>query len=238
MKNPFSSLTIGLVLCATVVVPPYIYTALETSSMAAGVLLVSGLYVFLFVMLGAYNWPTRKLVNVALIVVVSLAVVLTQGALSLLVNDEFNFDRFWQSEVFLTISIAGAFALARLSEKFSEFQADLAVKMVFYVLFLSGLAGILKYSPISGGAFSKPVMFFAEPSHFALSFLPFLLYMVVLSSFRMKFFFSFCEPFNRFLFGKPYASYWYFAGCFYLTSLSLACATRTICSDTLVYCRY
>jgi hypothetical protein len=48
------------------------------------------------------------------------------------------------------------------------------------------VAGIFKYAPISGEAFPKAVLFFSEPSHFALSFLPFFLYAVIFFGFRMK----------------------------------------------------
>ena len=66
-----------------------------------------------------------------------------------------------------------------------KFQTNFAVRLVFYVLLLSSIAAILNFRPFSSGQ-SKPVFFFSEPSHFALDFLPFLLYMTVTSSPKMK----------------------------------------------------
>ena len=185
MSNRVSSVVVGLLLLATVVVPPAVYMAMGASSMAAGVLLISGLYVFMF-MAYASLCPSQYLGTGIFFIAAVMGVVFTQGALSLSLNKEFDFGRFWQSNVFLTIFLLGAISMALLAQRLTRFQADFAVKLVFYVLVLCGLAGILSYSPFSGEDSWRPVLFFAEPSHFALSLLPFLLYVVVFSSSWMK----------------------------------------------------
>ena len=75
-----------------------------------------------------------------------------------------------------------------LAQGLPKYKADFAVKFVFYVLLLSGLATILGYRVLGN---PSAVGFFSENSHYALSFLPFLFYMVVLSSWRKKWFFLF-----------------------------------------------
>ena len=186
MRKPFASLMTGLVLLATVVVPP-LGMALGASSMAAGVLLVVGLYVFLFAAVCALNRPRQSLGNVAFIVTVALAVVFTQGVLSFLINATFNIDRFSQTYAFCIIYILGASFLALLAQRLPKRKADFAVKFVFYALLLSGFASIFGYR-----AFGNPsaVGFFSENSHYALAFLPLLLYMVVLSSLSRKWLFT------------------------------------------------
>ena len=187
MRKPFASLMTGLVLLATVVAPS-LGLAFGAQNMVLGLLLVVGLYVFLFAALCALHGPRQSLGKLALIVTVVLAVVYAQGMLSFFINTTFNTGRFLQSYVFLIIYVLGASFLVFLAQGLPKYKADFAVKLVFYVLLLSGLATILGYR-----AFGNPsaVGFFHENSHYAFSFLPFLLYMVVLSNWRKKWFFLF-----------------------------------------------
>ncbi len=187
MRKPFASLMTGLVLLAAVVVPP-LGMAFGASSFALGILLVVGLYAFLFAVLCAIHGPRQGQGKLAIIVTVVLTVVLAQGVLSSLINPTFNMGRFWQSYGFLVIYVLGASFLALLAQGLPKYRADFAVKFVFYALLLSGLATILGYR-----RFGNPsaVGFFSENSHYALSFLPCLLYMVVLSSWGKKWFFLF-----------------------------------------------
>ncbi len=186
MSSLFRSIAAGMVLLATVIVPPFLYTAFGTSSMAAGVLLVSGLYSLLFLMLDRFHRLGQKRTTLFLIIIGIITLIGVQAGLNSFVSDEFDFSRFWQSLALLIICIFGALFMARLTQRVSASQADLAVKIVFIGLCLSGLAGILGYSPFSSPNFSKPVLFFGEPSHFALGFLPFLLYITVVSTWRLR----------------------------------------------------
>lgn len=154
--------------------------------MAAGVLLISGLYIFLFAALCAILRQSQSLGAVAILITAVLGVVMTQGAISYLINDEFDFGRFLQTYLFLIFFLLGASFFALLAQRVPNFRADFAVKLVFYVLLLSSVAGILHFSPFSPGAIGTPVLFFSEPSHFVLDFLPFLLYMTVTASPGMK----------------------------------------------------
>jgi hypothetical protein len=187
MRKPFASLMTGLVLLAAVVVPPLVQR-FGASSMAAGLVPVVGLYTFLFAALCALHGPRQSLGKLAFIVTVVLAVVYAQGVLSFFINTTFNMDRFLQSFVFLIIYVLGASFLVFLAQGLPKYKADFAVKFVFYALLLSGLATILGYRAMGN---PSAVGFFSENSHYALSFLPFLLYMVVLSSWRKKLFFLF-----------------------------------------------
>jgi len=70
-----------------------------------------------------------------------------------------------------------------LAQRLPQYRVDFAVKLVFYVLILNGLVTILGYRAMGN---PSAVGFFSENSHYAHSFLPFLYYMVVLSSWRKK----------------------------------------------------
>lgn len=173
----------------TVGLPPLGHRAFGTSSMAAGVLVVSGLYIFLFVALCAVLRKSQSLGAGAILIAAVLGVVMIQGTISYLIHDGFDLIRFSQSYLFLILFLPGAFFFALLAQRVPNFQADFAVQLVFYVLLLSSGAGIMRFSPFSPfprGTISAPLFFFSEPSHFVLSFLPFLLYITVTASPRMK----------------------------------------------------
>jgi hypothetical protein len=187
MRKPFASLMTALVLLSTVVVPP-LGLAFGAANFALGLLLVVGLYAFLFAALCAIHEPRQNLGKLALIVIVILTVVLAQGMFSFLVNTTFNISRFFQAYGFLIFYLSGAAFLVFLAQGVPSYKADFAVKFVFYALLLSAIATILGYRRFGN---MSAVGFFSENSHFALSFLPFLLYMVVLSGWRKKWFFLF-----------------------------------------------
>jgi hypothetical protein len=170
-----------------VVVPP-LGLAFGAANFALGLLFVVGLYSFLFAALCAIHEPRQNLGKLALIVIVILAVVLAQGMFSFLINTTFNMGRFFQTYGFLIFYLSGAAFLVFLAQGVPSYMADFAVKFVFYALLLSGIATILGYRRFGN---ISAVGFFSENSHFALSFLPFLLYMVVISSWKKKWFFLF-----------------------------------------------
>ena len=187
MRKPFASLMTGLVLLATVVVPQ-LPMRFGAPNMVYGLLLVVGLNAFLFAALCALHGPMQRLGRLSIIFFVVLVVVYCQGMLSFFINTTFNIDRFWQSYVFLIIYVLGASFLVSLAQALPKYRVDFAVKLVFYVLLLSSLATIFGYRALGN---PSAVGSFSENSHYALSFLPFLLYIVVLSSWRKKCFFLF-----------------------------------------------
>ena len=185
MRKPFSSIAIGFILLTTVVLPSLVLMIFHTSSVAVGILLVSVLYIILFAVLSAI-WPQSQSLGAGShLSITVMGVIMIHSTISFLINDIFDFGRFLQSYLFLIIYIMGAFSFTLLVQRVPKFQTDFVVKLVFYVLFLSSIAGILDFSPFSSDQ-NKPVFFFFEPSQFALGFLPFLLYMVIVSNPRVK----------------------------------------------------
>jgi len=178
-------MAIGLILLLTVVVPPFGILTYGTS-MASGVLVVSGLHIFLFVVLCVITRQFQSQRADILLITMVVGVVVTHGAVSWLINDGFYFDRFWKTCLFLGFFLLAASFFTVLAQRMSDLQADFAVKLVFYALLLFSLIEILHLSPFSPGGMSPHVLLYSEPSHFALNFLPFLLYMTVTASPRMK----------------------------------------------------
>ncbi len=187
MRKHFPLMMIALLLLATVVLPSLVMRVLGAPSMAAGTFIISALYVFLLMMFGPHPWPSKGLGMGVSFIIAVIVIIFAQSAFSFLMNDEFDLGRFWQSCLLLIIYILGAWSFSNLTQGLSESHVDAATKVVFNVMLLVGLAGIFKYSPFFDEINPKAVFFYSEPSHFALSFLPFLLYMVVASESRMKF---------------------------------------------------
>lgn len=178
--NPLSIL-MRLVLFVTVVSPSLAMGLFGTSSMAAGSLVVSLLYICIFIAFGGYAWPRVSLAPWVMVMFFGTAILYLQSAYSFYMNNEFDLDRFWQSHLLLCIYSLGAYCLVVLSRRMSPEQADGSINFVFWVLILSAIAGMVRFSPFFPVEAFKSVLFYGEPSHFALDFLPLMLYEVVRS---------------------------------------------------------
>ena len=82
----------------------------------------------------------------------------------------------------LLLMLIGGGALARLFDAASNSEVDRALRAAFGVLCIIGGAGILGIAPPTAFPFVKPVFPFTEPSHFALAFVPVLMYRCVTST--------------------------------------------------------
>lgn len=180
MMSSMSAL-IKVVLLFTMVGPSLAMGLFGTSSMAAGSLVVSLLYVCIFIFLASYVWPHKSLAPWAVVVFFGTGILYLHGAYSFFANNEFDFARFWQSHLLLILYFLGAYCLVILAHRVSTAQADGSIKFVFWALILSAIAGVARFSPFFPVEAFKSVLFYGEPSHFALDFLPLLLYMIVRS---------------------------------------------------------
>ena len=185
MRIRFSSVFIGLVLLSTVVLPSLVRIVFHTSSMAAGVTFIIGLHISLLVVLNSFRQQSYRLGVGVIFIIIVMGFVMIQGAISFLIQDNFDFGRFEQSYKYLLFYFFGALSFAFLAQKVPNFGVDYSARLVFYVLLLSSVCAILRFQPFPSAG-EKSVFFFNEPSHFALGFLPFLLYMVVTSSPRKR----------------------------------------------------
>ena len=86
------------------------------------------------------------------------------------------------SMVLLVIVLMGGHAMFTLIRKDGEHQVDRAVSQAFNVLCLVALAAVLGIAPPTGHSMTKPVFPFTEPSHFAIGFVPILMYRCVTTS--------------------------------------------------------
>lgn len=167
------SLGLALALASTVALPPFMMYIGLASSMAVGVMVVclSALAFALWRDPGVSIWPSRRGSAIAWIygcICAHAGVVLLTGRMDVL--------RFGLSLGLLLVFLLGTVALSRQLFSTSDAAMHGAATKTLVLLGLSGAMGLAGVAPRFGIEFGKPVFPFTEPSHFALSALPFFLY--------------------------------------------------------------
>lgn len=157
-------------------VPLYL---LGASSMAAGTL---GACVISTLRMGAYRFNSTFALarQCRLLLLPCVAVAVHFGVAALI--QPVDLGRFAASWLLLVIFLVGASAFVRMIFGVGPRGLHRALSVVLVALVLCaavGLAGIAPSGPIP---YDKPVFPFTEPSHFALSFAPFLMYVAISSS--------------------------------------------------------
>lgn len=144
----------------------------DAESLKEGLLLASLLAVILIIFKGRFT--SQKIAHyfgmrfVFLIALISLHVCVITN------NEGFNTERFFLSLIFLLIILILWIPIADTIFSSSPTDFDIALRWCYWLLFLDGLISGLFHTFFG----DISVFFAAEPSHFALSFLPFLFYMV------------------------------------------------------------
>lgn len=186
ISRAFAPIAIGFILLLTFVVPPFGILTYGTSSMAAGVLVVSAMYILLFVIFCVISGQSQSLRVSVLHIAAILGIVIAHGVVSWRINAGFDLSRFCKTCMFLGIFLLSASFFTVLAQRVTGVQADFAVRLVFYTLLLFSVVEILHLSPFTPGGVGPHVFLYSEASHFALNFLPFLLYATVTASPRTK----------------------------------------------------
>jgi len=153
-------------------------------AMGSGVIIL--LTAFLFLGFFRKSIIIREVIEVLFVILVALVIVVINSGLSYLVNDSFNTDRFFLAFIYLFYFLIAIGMWVLMSKTLTDQQVDFAVRFVFYILLLCGFVSLFGYSPIFHTGEIKQVIFFSEPSHFAINFSPCLLYMVMMSQHRVK----------------------------------------------------
>lgn len=153
------------------------------SSMASGLLLALVIYIALLASKGNLFFCIRSSSKVVL----TLALfVLVHGFVSSFLDEKFNWIRFFQSVVYLVIFLVGAFAFVLYANR-KPINSNLSFKLLFYLYVIFAALSIYGISIFAGE--DKTVLFYREPSHFALDFLPLLLTVVVVEGYKKKLFY-------------------------------------------------
>lgn len=158
------------------------------SSQSMGTMLAGGLALILA--LALLKLPYRRLIHaVKFLIIILLGVSLHLMMATL--QESINVYRTVLSFLPLSFCILGAWAIAEILVSVSEISLEKNLRRVFLLLcvvaFL-GAAGLLQ--PL-GSTYSKSVFPFSEPSHFAITYAPFLIFVCIRSHFLIRILFLF-----------------------------------------------
>lgn len=174
----------GMVFLAILTTPALFMGVFDMSSMAVGAGLISLSCILISIIYLPNYIQTKKIVKTSTLI--SFAVLMLIQSISGCCADNFDYQRYLGSLILLIIYFLGSFCFVKFTQKINNDIADSAVFFVFCVMLISGIFGVLKYSPFYNELATKAVFFYSEPSHFSLNFLPLLLYMTVRSTLNIK----------------------------------------------------
>lgn len=167
----------GALILATALIPPLAVQFEFGASL--GVMVVSTISLLYVLIKGRRQGGSSSAVT-QVVMVIGLVIVylLGTGIFSSQAHPSFDFGRFLQSLILFFFCLAGADSFSNAVNSCTEEQAAKSFRFVFLVILFSSAARVCGIH-LSGGESSRTVLFYNEPSHYALGLAPFLLYMVV-----------------------------------------------------------
>jgi hypothetical protein len=167
----------------TLILPTTVYLLFSTSSMSAGLLVCALAWSFVGMAGGDKPFILKKADSYAIALMVAGIAFLTAHVLiSELQLGRVDFTRFFFSSALLLLVWIGAhFAAAKLI-RVPTIELVTAANVALTILTLLGIAAAAGVPAIGGRGLPKPVVIFSEPSHFALSYLPMLLFRVAIGN--------------------------------------------------------
>lgn len=173
-----SSAKILLLLSLVTLLPTTIFYILATSSQAPGVAVVA-LAVLGLAALQLVNHPnTRQTISALLVVALTLLGILSHGLVAYYFQP-LDFTRMLQSLLLFGLMLVGSYFLRFAIFDSSDKDIQFATTGVFIIFLVVGVAGVLEIRPIQSVTSFNPVFPFTEPSHYALTFTPILLFACV-----------------------------------------------------------
>lgn len=175
-----AGIPLGLLLFLVVILPSFFWYFGMSSSMALGTVVITLFVIGASVMRGTTRrYSVRKgriSVGVFILLIVS---VLSLHILIAAFISPINFERAAYSLVPLVLILFAGFRMARLLAILPDKVVNQALYLCFGLMSVVGLVAAAGYIPPISVNYFKPVFPFTEPSHFALAFLPFLMYVCV-----------------------------------------------------------
>ena len=160
-------------LLAIVLLPSAYQKYFESSSMALGLVISSLLIFFYYFYKQKYDHINRILTPFFW----PLVLIFFISIYSMLIHDEFSNTRFLLSYFITWVLLLASFYFVKISLKVDDNDLYKYISSIFYVLLFDGILVCAKKALSLGN--HKDFLFFTEPSHFAIIFLPFLLFKVL-----------------------------------------------------------
>jgi hypothetical protein len=164
-----------------VILSPSLVHMLGAPSMALGQAIVILFYFIAVLNLYSFDTISEKLQSFFKVLIVVLLSVLVHGLFNYFARIEsvqqLNITRFFYSFGYLIFFVLGAFSFVMIVRKVSIRKFNFIIYFVFISYILIALLSFMGFSPFQVGG--KPMLFYSEPSHYAIDFLPFLLYIVI-----------------------------------------------------------
>jgi hypothetical protein len=171
VHRPFEITYPRVLLLVTAVIPPFAHQfGLGAST---GVILLSLLYISLGFLKRRITLKSGVKYITLLCFTFFFVYIFISGLLSFTLHQEFGLWRFGQSFLLLIICVLGGYLFTLHMAAYSNRQMDYAVRFVFFVLIGSAVAKLFGIHLLNS---EKSVLFYNEPSHYALGIAPFLLY--------------------------------------------------------------
>jgi hypothetical protein len=145
----------------------------DADSLKEGLLVASSL-AMLFTILDFQSF--RKIRIILSIEFIFFLLFITLHGFLVYLGDDFNVNRFVLSILFLCLIGILWIPIKNFLFRASPFNFDKSIRLCYWILVIDGILSTIII--INGYGRSKEMLFASEPSHFALTYLPFLFYMV------------------------------------------------------------
>lgn len=173
-----SSAKLLLLLSLVTLLPTTIFYVLATSSQAPGVAVVAVAVLGLAALRLVRHPSTHRTISALIIVGLMLLGILSHGLVAYYFQP-LDFTRMLQSLLLFGLMLVGSYFLRFAIFESSDNDIRVATSGVFITFLLIGIAGVLEVRPIESVTSFNPVFPFTEPSHYALTFTPILLFACV-----------------------------------------------------------
>ena len=164
---------ISIILSTIIIVPSLFLKYFEASSMQLGTVFIL-ITIFLFTIIYRINNNLHK--NELYFILAFLISVICLSTYTIFYENNFNLERYLSSFIYLILFILGSLLLTNIFLSVKDDVLFDVLNIIFFILLLDGLVSTLMYQ--LSNDYKKTLFLFKEPSHFALTLLPLLFFIL------------------------------------------------------------
>lgn len=152
----------------------------QAPSMALGLLIALLTYIFICFIGHDFRLILKLTFKISAIL---LSFIIVQGLVNYFFFTNFNLEKFFKSIFYLVLLVSGSVSFALIADNFTK-NLTSAFKALFYLFTIFAVFSILGF--VLPDYIPKSVIFYREPSHFALDYLPLVLTVTILVDYKKK----------------------------------------------------